>query len=79
MEAQALPELEINKDPVTSELEHGNGNGKKEYSTLEVGQIIGRSDQTVVVRIKAGIIKGERRGKNYVVPAEEVVRLRNLH
>ncbi len=74
---QALPELDINEVKITPEL--ANGDGKKEYSTLEVGQIIGRSDQTVVIRIKAGVIKGEKRGKNYVVPAEEVARLRNLH
>lgn len=50
--------------------------GKTEYSPLEVGRIIGLSDQAIIGRIKAGRLKGEKRGLKWFVPAEEVERLK---
>lgn len=45
---------------------------KKYYSTAEVAELLHLDRTTVFKKIKAGEIKAEKVGRNYVIPAESL-------
>ncbi len=45
---------------------------KKYYSTTEAANMLGISRIAVFKKIKSGVIKAEKVGRNYVIPASEI-------